>query len=92
MSALYMSMSANETELEIEDELAKGKGYWNRLGYVERQLTVYFLPNSTKDLARTQVQDLLAVQEELRPRKGRPVSRFTHCPAYPEPHGARRTK
>lgn len=25
MSALYMSMSANETELEIEDDLAKGK-------------------------------------------------------------------
>jgi Ras GTPase-activating-like protein IQGAP2/3 len=25
MSALYMSMSANETELEIEDELAKGE-------------------------------------------------------------------
>jgi len=24
---LYMSMSANETELEIEDELAKGKGH-----------------------------------------------------------------
>jgi len=24
MSALYMSMSANETDLEIEDELAKG--------------------------------------------------------------------
>lgn len=25
MSALYMSMSANETDLEIDDELAKGK-------------------------------------------------------------------
>ena len=25
MSALYMSMSANETELEIEDDLAKGE-------------------------------------------------------------------
>jgi hypothetical protein len=25
MSALYMSMSANETELEIDDELAKGE-------------------------------------------------------------------
>lgn len=25
MSALYMSMSANEGELEIEDDLAKGK-------------------------------------------------------------------
>lgn len=24
MSALYMSMSANETDLEIEDDLAKG--------------------------------------------------------------------
>ena len=27
MSALYMSMSANETELEIEDDLAKGELY-----------------------------------------------------------------
>ncbi len=25
MSALYMSMSANETDLEIEDDLARGK-------------------------------------------------------------------
>lgn len=25
MSALYMSMSANETDLEIDDELAKGE-------------------------------------------------------------------
>lgn len=25
MSALYMSMSANEGEMEIEDDLAKGK-------------------------------------------------------------------
>ena len=25
MSALYMSMSANETDLEIEDDLAKGR-------------------------------------------------------------------
>jgi Ras GTPase-activating-like protein IQGAP2/3 len=25
MSALYMSISANETELEIEDDLAKGR-------------------------------------------------------------------
>lgn len=27
MSALYMSMSANEGELEIEDDLAKGENY-----------------------------------------------------------------
>jgi hypothetical protein len=31
MSALYMSMSANETDLEIDDELAKGKYQYMRL-------------------------------------------------------------
>lgn len=35
MSALYLSMSANETDLEIDDELAKGKpAYFDELTYV----------------------------------------------------------
>lgn len=62
MSALYMSMSAQETDLEIEDELAKG--LW--CGETQQLWTVaYYLPYSTKDTTRPQVQDFVAVEKEL---------------------------
>lgn len=30
MTTLYLSMSANEKDLEIEDDLAKGGNFWGR--------------------------------------------------------------
>ena len=45
---------------------------------------------SPEDPARAQGQDLVAVKEELRPRKGRSLPRLSDSPADPEPHGARR--
>lgn len=45
------------------------------------------LSNSAKGPAGSQGQDLVAVQEELCPRKGRPLSGFAHRAADPEPHG-----
>jgi len=51
MSALYMSMSANETDLEIEDDLAKGG---NRPLRVERAAPLLTL-RSPEDPPRPQV-------------------------------------
>lgn len=42
---------------------------------------------SSEDTPRTQGQDLVAVQEELRPGKGCALPRLTDSPADSEPHG-----
>lgn len=62
-----MSISANEKDLEIEDDLAKGKGPTYNWAYKLRRLTY---PNSTKNTARPEVQDFFTIQEELRLREG----------------------
>lgn len=48
MSALYMSMSANEGEMEIEDDLAKGKSIW--FGFYTEPATTNMV-NSPESLA-----------------------------------------
>ena len=63
MSALYMSMSANEGDLQIEDDLARG------MLKPARTIVPLYLANdfhSPKGSPRTQVQDFVTVEEELR--------------------------
>lgn len=60
MSALYMSMSAQETDLEIEDELAKG--LCSIKSGIRRQLLTFY---STKDTTGLEVQDLVTIEKEL---------------------------
>lgn len=88
MSALYMSMSANETDLEIEDELAKGT--FSALVAVRCSpfANYPFSYNSAEEAPRLQGQNLVAIQTELRPGKGCAVSRLENCPAHPKPYGA----
>ena len=85
MSALYMSMSANESDLVIEDDLAKGAPSCTR----DRLIRAHNIDctHSTKGSAGPQVQDLVAVQEELCPREGCSLPGLAHRPADPEPHG-----
>jgi Ras GTPase-activating-like protein IQGAP2/3 len=82
MTTLYMSMSANEKDLEIEDDLAKGTDparNWLRKLLTHRK--------STKNITRPEVQDILTVQEELCPRERRQISRFADRLVDPEPDG-----
>lgn len=81
VTALYLSMSAKDKELEIEDDLARGMR--RRVRNAPSRLIV----GSSEDTPRTQGQDLVAVQEELRPGKGCALPRLTDSPADSEPHG-----
>jgi Ras GTPase-activating-like protein IQGAP2/3 len=83
VTALYLSMSAKEKDLEIEDDLARGSRP-ARPGPAD--------PRSPEDPARAEEQNLVAVQKELRLGKGRALSRFAHRAVDPEPHGARRIR
>lgn len=89
MSALYMSMSANETELEIEDDLAKGElGLKSQPCHTSMILTCW---DSAKGFARTQGQNLVTVQEELRARERCPLPRLADRLAHSKPHGIGRS-
>ena len=59
MTTLYLSMSAQKEDLEIEDDLAKGT-------FALDKRPVCSLASSPKDSARAQIEDLVAVEEELR--------------------------
>jgi hypothetical protein len=61
----YLSMSAKEKDLEIEDDLAKGMHARRRRRRCLFVLTD--LPRSPEDPSRAEGQDLLPVKEELRP-------------------------
>lgn len=76
-------MSANEKDLEIEDDLAKGKNYERNwvLG------VILIILCSTKDSTRAQVENLIAIKEEFRVRKGCEIFRFADRIADPEPDG-----
>ncbi len=63
MTTLYLSMSANEKDLEIEDDLAKGKGPYS---WHTSSITPADLPSSPKDTSGSEVQDFLTVEEEFR--------------------------
>lgn len=49
-----------------------------------------FDPYSAKNITGSQVQDLVTIEEELRARERCAISRLSHCPADPEPHGVGR--
>jgi hypothetical protein len=68
MSALYMSMSANDSDLVIEDDLAKGRPCYK----ISPGHTAYVY-DSPEDPAGVKVEDLISVQEELRLGEGRPI-------------------
>lgn len=58
VTALYLSMSAKEKDLEIEDELARGRGLpWNEVYTANNLLTTI----SSENAARTQGQDLVTI-------------------------------
>lgn len=73
VTALYLSMSAKDKDLEISDELAKGLSTFSFDRQVLRLLTVVV---SAETPPRTQSQNLVTVQKELRPRKRCPVLGF----------------
>ena len=60
MSALYMSMSANEGDLQIEDDLAKGL-------YICKAMMSSTNPLcSSEDPSGVEIEDLFTVKKELR--------------------------
>jgi Ras GTPase-activating-like protein IQGAP2/3 len=61
VTALYLSMSAKDKELEIEDDLARG--LFDHSGEICQLLT----NRSSEDTARIEEQDLVPVEEELCP-------------------------
>jgi hypothetical protein len=63
VTALYLSMSANERDMEIEDDLAKGNARCFGDFWTERILTI----TSTKDSAGSKDKDIRTIKEKLRP-------------------------
>jgi Ras GTPase-activating-like protein IQGAP2/3 len=65
VTALYLSMSAKEKDLEISDDLSKGEdqtvlvAVWDRL-----------TPNSPEISARIEIKNIRPIQEELCAREG----------------------
>lgn len=66
MTTLYLSMSANEKDLEIEDDLAKGTDYSHR----RSPSTPANVPPSPENTSGPEVQDLLTIEEEFRSGEG----------------------
>lgn len=68
VTALYLSMSAKEKDLEIEDDLAKGKPNASTLLDFPcvSPCSDADSPCSPESIAGTQVQNFLSVEEELR--------------------------
>jgi hypothetical protein len=83
MTTLYLSMSANERDLEIEDDLAKGMFGFQRNDLWE---TANFLC-SPEDTARPQVEDFFPIKEEFRVGEGCQISRLANSAVDPESNG-----
>jgi hypothetical protein len=86
VTALYLSMSAKDKDLEISDELAKGLSTFSFDRQVSRLLNVVV---SAKTPPRTQSQNLVTVQKELCPRKRCPLLGFSNCTTHSKSHGIR---
>lgn len=87
MTTLYLSMSAQKEDLEIEDDLARGT--------LERVLLKHDFANtrpSAKNPERAQDENFVAVQEELCIGEGCPIFGFADSAAHSEPHGTGRGK
>jgi hypothetical protein len=88
MTTLYLSMSANEKDLEIEDDLAKGLDDCCR----RSSSTSANALSSPKNPSGLEVQDIFPIQKEFRLREGCSVSRLSHCLVDPKSDGLRRGK
>lgn len=86
VTALYLSMSAKDKDLEISDELAKGLTTFSFDSQESRLLTVVI---SAKTPPRTQSQNLVTVQKELCPRERCPLLGFQNCITYSKSYGIR---
>lgn len=89
VTALYLSMSAKDRDLEISDDLAKGI-YSNQVLSCANFLLIMY--NSPATFARSENENLLPIQEELRPRERCAISRFADSFVDSEPDGAGRGK
>jgi len=69
MTTLYLSMSAQKEDLEIEDDLAKGSFV------LQRNQVISFTnqAHSAKNITRAQDEDLVTVQEEFCAGKRRTI-------------------
>ena len=86
VTALYLSMSAKDKDLEISDELAKGLKAFSFDRQVSRLLTE---ASSAKTPPRTQSKNLVAVQKELRPRERCPLLGLSNRTTHSKSHGIR---
>jgi hypothetical protein len=84
VTALYLSMSAKDKDLEIEDDLAKGQ-LMDSLFLT----TLANDDNSPKSLARTESKDIFTIKEELCIRKRCPISGFAYCASHSKSNGIR---
>ena len=95
VTAVYLSMSAKEKDLEIDDDLAKGASAYptTRPDLKSFSLVLIFLrfcarPQYSPEIfERSQVENFVPVEEELRSRKGCQVSGFENSFAHSESDG-----
>lgn len=85
MTTLYLSMSANEKDLEIEDDLAKG----NCITWIAPK-KILIASQSPKDPARPQVQNIITIEEKFRLGEGCQVPRLPNSAIDPKSDGFRR--
>lgn len=82
VTALYLSMNANQRDMEIDDDLARGMTNVKH-GEPEEVLT----GNSTKSTTGPQIANIVAIEEELRTGERREILGFADSIARAEPHG-----
>lgn len=84
VTALYLSMSAKDRDLEISDDLARGMRFPSLPRLTLLMLICSYSPETPP---RTQVQDFLPIQEELRPGERCAIPGFANCIVDSEPNG-----
>ena len=87
VTALYLSMSAKDKDLEIEDDLAKGAPTGGT-STIRHMLT----SDSAESPSRIEAQDFDPVKEELRSGEGCAIPRFADCVVNPESYGHGRSE
>lgn len=85
VTALYLSMNANQRDMEIEDDLARGKRI--HFSYVSFTDAAALTSRSTKSAPGSQSTDILTVEEELCIGERRSLPRFANSTARAESHG-----
>jgi hypothetical protein len=86
-TAFYMSVNAKDKEVEIDDELARGRSKVGRLGRIN--VDNWY---STEDITRTQGKDIITVETELCAGEGRQISGLEDSVVDPKPVAHRRGK